>query len=168
MVIVAAYCLYRVLSRRGISIMAGLMGLGILGVGIFPGNHPAPHQVSSLLAFTAGGIAVLLGWRVQAGPLRYLYLALGVVSLLSLVLGLLHRLAARRAPRRGRGGTLGRLPGGAVDGQLRLHPVPHPRTARPARGWGHRLTPPAGTPGPVCRAAIRVAASRTAARSSGG
>ncbi len=81
MVIVAAYCLYRVLSRRGISIMAGLMGLGILGVGIFPGNHPAPHQVSSLLAFTAGGIAVLLGWRVQAGPLRYLYLALGVVSL---------------------------------------------------------------------------------------
>jgi hypothetical membrane protein len=87
MIIAAAYCLYRALSRRGISIMAGLMGLGILGVGIFPGNHPAPHQVSSLLAFAAGGIAVLLGWRLQAGPLRYLYLALGVVSLISLVLG---------------------------------------------------------------------------------
>jgi hypothetical membrane protein len=87
MVIVAAYCLYRALGRRAISIMAGLLGLGILGVGIFPGNYPAPHQVSALLAFTAGGIAVVLSWRVRTGPLRYLYLVLGAVALLSLVLG---------------------------------------------------------------------------------
>jgi len=37
-----------------------LLGLGILGVGIFAGSTLAPHQVFALVAFSAGGTAAVL------------------------------------------------------------------------------------------------------------
>jgi hypothetical membrane protein len=88
LVITAAYFLHRALSRRGTTVPVALLGVGILGVGIFPGNHLAPHQLASLLAFTAGGAAAILSWKAQPRPLRYLSLLLGAASLLSLVVGI--------------------------------------------------------------------------------
>jgi hypothetical membrane protein len=85
LVIAAAYCMYRAVNRGGLPVTVALLGVGILGVGIFPGNNPAPHQVFSLLAFSAGGAAAVLSSRVQARPLRYFSLLAGLVALLSLV-----------------------------------------------------------------------------------
>lgn len=87
LVIAAACCMYRALSRRGMPVAVALLGLGILGVGIFPGNHPAPHQAFSMLAFVAGGVAAVLGSWMQAPALRYFSLLLGTVALLSLAVG---------------------------------------------------------------------------------
>jgi hypothetical membrane protein len=88
LIIVAAYYLYRALQKRAIPIPTALLGVGILGVGIFPGNHLAPHQLFSMLAFTAGSIAALLSWKVLNSPLRYITLALGTAASVSLVLGI--------------------------------------------------------------------------------
>jgi hypothetical membrane protein len=87
LIIVAAYYLYRALQKRAIPIPTALLGIGILGVGIFPGNHLAPHQLFSTLAFTAGSIAALLSWKVLNSPLRYITLALGTAAAVSMVLG---------------------------------------------------------------------------------
>jgi hypothetical membrane protein len=87
LVITAAYLLHRALRRWGTSVPVALLGVGILGVGIFPGNHLPEHQLFAMLAFTAGSVAAILSWRVQGGPLRYYSLLLGAAALLSLVVG---------------------------------------------------------------------------------
>jgi hypothetical membrane protein len=89
LVIAAAYCLHRALRRWATSVPVALLGVGILGVGVFPGNHLPEHQLFAMLAFTAGGVAAILSWRVQDGPLRYYSLLLGATALLSLVAGVL-------------------------------------------------------------------------------
>lgn len=87
LVIAAAYCLHRTLCRWGTPVSVALLGVGILGAGIFPGDHLPEHQLFAMLAFTAGGVAAILSWRVQTGPLRCYSLLLGAAALLSLVAG---------------------------------------------------------------------------------
>jgi hypothetical membrane protein len=87
LVIIAAYCLHRALNRWAITIPAGLLGVGILGVGIFPGTHMTEHQLFAMLAFAAGSITAILSCKVQSRPLRYLSAVLGAVALVSLVVG---------------------------------------------------------------------------------
>jgi hypothetical membrane protein len=86
LVIVAAYYLYRALQRKAIPIPTALLGIGMVGVGIFPANHGNTHTLFAMLAFAAGGIAAILSWKVLSGPLRYICLLLGAAALVSLVL----------------------------------------------------------------------------------
>lgn len=83
--IVAAYCIYRALQRKAIPISTALLGVGMLGVGIFPGNHLTPHTLFATLAFAAGSIAAILCWKVLSNPLRYISLGLGTAALVSLI-----------------------------------------------------------------------------------
>jgi len=62
-----------------------VLGVGALGVGLFPGNTGTPHALFAMTTFVAGGIAALTGWLVTAGPFRWLSLACGAVALLVLV-----------------------------------------------------------------------------------
>ena len=86
LVIVAAYYLYRALQRKAIPIPAALLGIGMVGVGIFPADHGNTHTLFANLAFAAGSIAAILSWKVLSGPLRYLCLLLGSTALVSMVL----------------------------------------------------------------------------------
>lgn len=70
----------------GVTVPTGLLGLGVLGVGVFPG-HTAPHPYVSLLAFVAGGVAAITSSRVVAPPLRYVFVAFGSAALAALVVG---------------------------------------------------------------------------------
>ena len=45
------------------TVPTGLLGLGMVGVGLFPLTHPGPHTVFALLAFYAGGLAIILSAR---------------------------------------------------------------------------------------------------------
>jgi hypothetical membrane protein len=61
--------------------LAGL-ALGMVGVGVFPGNTVmAVHQLVSLLAFLSGGLAGVLAARLVARPLRPVLVLLGAVAL---------------------------------------------------------------------------------------
>ena len=85
-VIVAAYYLYRALQRKAIPIATALLGIGMVGVGIFPANHGNTHTLFAMLAFAAGSIAAILSWKVLTGPLRYICLLLGTAALVSMIL----------------------------------------------------------------------------------
>lgn len=52
------------------SIPLGLFGLGLTGVGLFPGNMTPYHGMFALLTFTSGGIAVILSCQVVASPFK--------------------------------------------------------------------------------------------------
>lgn len=87
LVATAAYLIQRELRRPVLAVPTGLLGVGILGVGLFPG-HTEPHPLFALLTFVAGGVAAVLSYRVVTTPLRYLCLGFGVVALTALAAGL--------------------------------------------------------------------------------
>ena len=66
--------------------MVGLFGIGVLGVGIFPGNYGNIHALFALLTFVAGGAAAITAFSLETGPFRYFSIVLGAVALLSLLL----------------------------------------------------------------------------------
>jgi hypothetical membrane protein len=88
LVIVAAYFVYRAFRRRAAAIVIGLLGIGALGVGIFPGNTGI-HPNFALLTFTAGGLAAILAYQVLRPPFRYISIVLGVIALGMLILSVL-------------------------------------------------------------------------------
>ena len=88
MILAGAWFAYRALGRRGVLIPTGLLGVGTLGVGVFPLTHPAPHTLFAFTAFVAGGIAVVLSSRVTTAPFRSLWTTLGAIALGATVLAL--------------------------------------------------------------------------------
>jgi hypothetical membrane protein len=84
LVLVAVFALQRALGRRSVSVPLGLFGLGVLGVGVFPGNRVPWHGLFALLTFVSGGVAPLLAAWTVTGPFRALSLVAGAVSLVAL------------------------------------------------------------------------------------
>jgi hypothetical membrane protein len=82
MILAAAWFAHQVLHGRAVTIPTGLLGVGVLGVGIFPGNVHSQHPLFAFTAFLAGGVAVLLSARVTPQPLRAIFTVMGTVSLL--------------------------------------------------------------------------------------
>lgn len=86
LVLGAAFCLERGFRRTAVAILTGLTGLGILGVGVFPGNYGNVHALFALLIFSAGGLAAIVSQTVQTRPFSVISSILGVISLGMLVL----------------------------------------------------------------------------------
>ncbi|MGB3850401.1 MAG: DUF998 domain-containing protein [Tunicatimonas sp.] len=59
----------------------GLLGVGMLGVGIFPGHVAVYHGLFSLLTFVSGGIAAIVTYQITTAPLRYFGLIYGMTAL---------------------------------------------------------------------------------------
>jgi hypothetical membrane protein len=88
MIVAAALSFHLASGRSAVTIPTALLGLGVLGVGIFPGNTGL-HPIFALLAFVSGGVAAILSYKASESPLRYIVVALGTSALLMLVLGIL-------------------------------------------------------------------------------
>ena len=86
LIIAAAYCIHRAFRRRGLTMLLGLFGTGVLGVGIFDGSYGDIHAIFALLTFLAGGLSAIASYRIQRAPLSYFSVALGGISLLDLIL----------------------------------------------------------------------------------
>ena len=87
MILVAAWLIHRAFRRRAGTIPLACFGLGVFGVGLFPGNTAA-HPYVATFVFIAAGVAALAGSRLLAPPLRQISVALGAITLLSTFLGL--------------------------------------------------------------------------------
>jgi hypothetical membrane protein len=88
LILLGAWFVHGALRRRPVTILIALLGLGFLGVGVFPLTAPGMHTAFALLAFYSGGIAMLLlSARVTPSPFRQLGSSLGVVSLVAISLG---------------------------------------------------------------------------------
>jgi hypothetical membrane protein len=85
--LLAASLLHRASLRAAVTAPTCLLGFGMLGVGLFPLTHPGAHTVFALLAFYAGGLAVLLSARNSSSPFRQLWTTLGTVALVAINLG---------------------------------------------------------------------------------
>ncbi len=59
----------------------GLFGLGLVGVGIFPGNIDPYHGLSSMLVFLSGGVAAITAFKIVSIPFKYFGIALGSIAL---------------------------------------------------------------------------------------
>jgi hypothetical membrane protein len=89
MILVAAPFLFRATRSRLVSIPTALLGVGVLGVGIFPLTSPSQHTIFALIAFISGGAAVALSSSITTSPFRYIWLTMGVVSLIAIGLAFL-------------------------------------------------------------------------------
>ncbi len=83
--ILGAYAAYRAGWERWCSVLLALLGVGILGVGVFPGNVAVLHPLFAMFTFIIGGIAAVLSVRGLYGPYRYISVVLGAITLLSLI-----------------------------------------------------------------------------------
>jgi len=84
MVLISSYFTYSAGKRLLTSIPLGLFGLGILGVGLFPGDVIPWHGIFANLLFLAGGIGAITSLRIVLSPLRYIFILLGTTSLVLL------------------------------------------------------------------------------------
>jgi hypothetical membrane protein len=82
---IAAYLLHRVGNRKRATIPVALLGLGMVGVGFFPGNHLAPHQIFAMTAFVAGGVGAILTATLHKRALRLFHTGLGIIALTALL-----------------------------------------------------------------------------------
>ena len=85
LVLGAAWLLVGAGLRRSVLVPLVLLGVGCVGVGVFPGDTGTPHALASLLTFVSGAVAAISASRLTSGPFRLVTAALGVVSLAMLV-----------------------------------------------------------------------------------
>jgi hypothetical membrane protein len=84
--IVGAALFNRCEFRWWLSVPTMLMGVGTVGVGLFPLYTGAPHAVFAIMAFGSGSMAAVLSSRILKPPFKYISLVLGAVALFALVL----------------------------------------------------------------------------------
>lgn len=81
LVLAATFLQHKHLHKLVFSIPLGLFGLGLTGIGLFPGNMTPYHGIFSLLTFTSGGIAVISSCKVVAPPFKWVAIAFGAIAL---------------------------------------------------------------------------------------
>ena len=85
LIILSAYFCFKEFQDKIFSILLGIAGLGLAGVGIFP-ETTALHIPFATIAFFFGPIAILSSYRITKPPFTYFALILGAFSLLALIL----------------------------------------------------------------------------------
>jgi hypothetical membrane protein len=88
LILAGAWFGHRAFRHLAVTIPTALLGVGVLGVGVFPLTDPGPHTLFALIAFYSGGIAVILSARRAVRPFRYLWMLLGAVSLIAISVGI--------------------------------------------------------------------------------
>ena len=76
-----AVLVHRVFGRWYVTLPIAVLGVGVILVAIFPGNTGAPHALSAMVAFFAGGFAAVFSTFVVRTPFASALLALGIVNL---------------------------------------------------------------------------------------
>ncbi len=85
MVLAGAYFAFRAYGDPIVAVTTGLLGLGVLGVGVFPGNVHPMHPLFALVAFVGGGLAAICSYRIVGSPFKYVAVLLGLATLFFLV-----------------------------------------------------------------------------------
>lgn len=104
-IVLAGILLTRQRVRRFLSVTILLLGAGVLGVGVFPGNVGSVHPWFALLAFVAGGLAAIATYFAMRGRVGAFAAVLGVISLSTLLYALFAGLSAPIVQDLGDGGT---------------------------------------------------------------
>jgi hypothetical membrane protein len=85
--IVGSYFLFRHSKNRSLSVAFLIPGIGVLIAALSPANaNGLVHAIGSIMVFVPGAIVMLLSFRLVQFQLRYLVIALAVVSLFGTVI----------------------------------------------------------------------------------
>jgi hypothetical membrane protein len=89
MLLGAAYFTFVAFRAKRVSVPIALLGLGAVGVGVFALNvDPNIHTLVALLAFSSGGVTLILASTIAPPFFRYFWMTLGAVALVAITLGL--------------------------------------------------------------------------------
>jgi len=86
LVILGAYFAMRAFHSKSLVVVMLLAGIGIAGVGFFIETILVPHLIFSFMAFFFSGVAAVLSFRLVTSRFRYFGAALGMFTLVALVL----------------------------------------------------------------------------------
>jgi hypothetical membrane protein len=81
MVMVAAFYVQIIFKKYISTVPFGLLGLGLSGVGVFPGDIAPWHFIFALMAFISGGVAAITSYKIVHAPLRYIFICFGIIAL---------------------------------------------------------------------------------------
>lgn len=77
----ATFFQHRYFEKWLFTIPVGLFSLGLVGVGIFPGNISPYHGMSSMLAFLSGGVCAITSFKITSPPFTHAGIVLGFLAL---------------------------------------------------------------------------------------
>lgn len=80
--IIGSLLLYKI--EKIFSLLLLLASLGALGVGLFPETTGILHTISALITFLFGGLAAIYSSRISKGMFKYIWIILGIFSLIAL------------------------------------------------------------------------------------
>jgi hypothetical membrane protein len=89
MILLATFLLHRHFKKFLISIPLSLFGVGLVGVGLFPGNAVPFHGISSMLAFLSGGVSAIASFKIVSAPFNYIGIVFGAIALTTWFLAVL-------------------------------------------------------------------------------
>lgn len=81
LILVASFYQHKHFKKFLFTIPVVLFGLGLVGVGLFPGNISPYHGISSLVAFLSGGIAAICSSKITSTPFKLIAVAFGITGL---------------------------------------------------------------------------------------
>jgi len=86
-VIIASYLIYKRYRGKIFPVFLGLLGIGAMGVGIFPGYTGGTHVIFAMTSFIFGSLALLTSFTILRDSLiKYILIVLGAVALLDILL----------------------------------------------------------------------------------
>lgn len=84
MIAVAALLQHKLYKKYLFTIPFLLLGLGMLGVGFFPGNKDPYHGMFALLTFNMGGLMAIASFKIVSAPFRYIGIVFGLITIITL------------------------------------------------------------------------------------
>ena len=85
LLLTATYFVKKSINKNLLVIPLTLFSIGVLGVGVFPGNVTPWHGIFALITFISGGISAAITYKVIEGPFKYMSLIFGGISLITLI-----------------------------------------------------------------------------------
>lgn len=86
LVLVASFYQHKYFKKLLFTIPVLLFGLGLVGVGIFPGNVRPYHGMASMLTFISGGFCAFTSFKVVSFPFKYISILFGSITLLTFIM----------------------------------------------------------------------------------
>jgi hypothetical membrane protein len=84
MIAVAALLQHKWYKKYLFTIPLLLLGIGMLGVGFFPGNKDPWHGMFALLTFNMGGLMAITSFKIVSAPFKYIGIVFGLITIITL------------------------------------------------------------------------------------
>ena len=87
LIVIASYLIYKRYQGKIFQAFLGILGIGAMGVGIFPGYTGNVHVIFAMASFIFGSLALLTSFTIlKDSLLKYVMIVLGAIAFLDILL----------------------------------------------------------------------------------